>query len=60
MDRKIILDCDGVLLDWAYAFDVWMCEQGYQRLKNTDLNLFNLILTMRLLIKLRKSKIVII
>ncbi len=36
MDRKIILDCDGVLLDWAYAFDVWMCEQGYQRLKNTD------------------------
>ena len=24
MDKKIIVDCDGVLLDWAYAFDVWM------------------------------------
>ena len=36
MDRKIILDCDGVLLDWAYAFDVWMFEQGYKRLPDTD------------------------
>ena len=36
MDRKIIVDCDGVLLDWAYAFDVWMYEQGYERLNNTD------------------------
>ena len=36
MDRKIIVDCDGVLLDWAYAFDVWMFEQGYERLYDTD------------------------
>ena len=36
MDRKIIVDCDGVLLDWAYAFDVWMYEQGYERLNHTD------------------------
>ena len=36
MDRKIILDCDGVLLDWAYAFDVWMFEQGYKRLPDTN------------------------
>tara|TARA_B100000925_G_scaffold180818_1_gene136453 strand:- start:1554 stop:2138 length:585 start_codon:yes stop_codon:yes gene_type:complete len=36
MDRKIIVDCDGVLLDWAYAFDVWMYEQGYERLDDTD------------------------
>ena len=35
MDKKIILDCDGVLLDWAYAFDVWMAEQGYLRLPNS-------------------------
>ena len=35
MDKKIILDCDGVLLDWAYAFDVWMSEQGYYRLPNS-------------------------
>ena len=29
---KIITDCDGVLLDWAYAFDVWMGEHGHKRL----------------------------
>jgi FMN phosphatase YigB (HAD superfamily) len=34
--KKIITDCDGVLLDWAFAFDVWMGEQGYLRLPNTD------------------------
>ena len=34
--KKIIVDCDGVLLDWAYAFDVWMFEQGYKRLPDTD------------------------
>ena len=33
---KIILDCDGVLLDWAYAFDVWMMEQGYTRIPDTN------------------------
>ena len=36
MDKKIIVDCDGVLLDWAYAFDVWMGEHGYLRLPDTD------------------------
>mgnify|MGYP001163553691 FL=1 len=35
MDQRIIVDCDGVLLDWAYAFDVWMSEQGYRRLPDT-------------------------
>jgi len=34
--KKIITDCDGVLLDWAFAFDVWMSEQGLIRLPNTD------------------------
>jgi FMN phosphatase YigB (HAD superfamily) len=36
MNKKIIVDCDGVLLDWAYAFDVWMGENGYQRIPNTN------------------------
>ena len=36
MDRRIILDCDGVLLDWAYAFDVWMVEHGYSKISNTN------------------------
>lgn len=34
-DKKILTDCDGVLLDWAFAFDVWMGEQGFKRLSNT-------------------------
>lgn len=30
MREKIILtDCDGVLLDWEWAFSVWMREKGY-------------------------------
>ena len=29
MDKKIIVDCDRVLLDWGFAFDVWMKEQGF-------------------------------
>lgn len=33
---KIITDCDGVLLDWAYAFDIWMCEKGFVRIENTN------------------------
>ncbi len=36
MDKKIIVDCDGVLLDWAYAFDIWMGEHGHQRIPNTN------------------------
>jgi FMN phosphatase YigB (HAD superfamily) len=36
MDKRIILDCDGVLLDWAYAFDVWMAEHGYSKISNTN------------------------
>ena len=29
-NNKIVLtDCDGVLLDWEYAFHVWMQERGY-------------------------------
>ena len=43
MDKKIIVDCDGVLLDWAYAFDVWMDLSmdfiGYLIQKNITLNL---------------------
>lgn len=28
-DKVILVDCDGVLLDWEYAFDVWMVHHGY-------------------------------
>jgi FMN phosphatase YigB (HAD superfamily) len=30
-NKKIITDCDGVLLDWSYAFDIWMREHGYRK-----------------------------
>ena len=30
MNNKIILtDCDGVLLDWEFAFDCWMQSHGF-------------------------------
>lgn len=30
MEKKVILvDCDGVLLDWEYAFHVWMERHGH-------------------------------
>ena len=29
LDRLILVDCDGVLLDWEWAFTVWMQEHGY-------------------------------
>ena len=28
-DKVILTDCDGVLLDWQYAFDQWMERHGY-------------------------------
>lgn len=31
MKNKVILtDCDGVLLDWEYAFDAWMKRHDYE------------------------------
>lgn len=31
MKEKVILtDCDGVLLNWEYAFSVWMEQHGYK------------------------------
>ena len=28
-DKVILVDCDGVLLDWMYAFQQWMKRHGY-------------------------------
>lgn len=32
-DRRqtILIDCDGVLLDWVSKFDLWMAARGYQQ-----------------------------
>lgn len=29
-DKVILVDCDGVLCDWEFAFDRWMTKHGYQ------------------------------
>lgn len=28
-EKTILVDCDGVLLDWGYAFHAWMTRHGY-------------------------------
>ena len=28
-EKVIMVDCDGVLLDWEYSFDQWMARHGY-------------------------------
>ena len=30
-DKLILTDADGVLLDWEYAFNVWMEQHGFQK-----------------------------
>ena len=33
--KKLILtDCDGVLLNWEYAFNIWMEDHGYTMVEN--------------------------
>ena len=31
LQKTLLVDCDGVLLDWEYAFSVWMEEHGHER-----------------------------
>lgn len=38
MKNKIILtDCDGVALDWEWAFDVWMLQHGFTKVDGGEL-----------------------
>ena len=37
-DRLILVDADGVLLDWEYAFNVWMQEHGFEQVPGSRLN----------------------
>ena len=30
LNRVILTDCDGVLMNWEYAMNVWMQSQGYK------------------------------
>lgn len=30
-NKVILTDCDGVILNWGYAFSIWMEQQGYEK-----------------------------
>jgi FMN phosphatase YigB (HAD superfamily) len=34
MDKLILTDVDGVLLNWEYAFNIWMQRHGNKPWKN--------------------------
>lgn len=34
MNKVILTDCDGVLLNWEYAFCCWMEQHGYTQIQN--------------------------
>lgn len=34
----ILTDCDGVCLDWEYAFNIWMQEHGFVEVEGSKLN----------------------
>jgi hypothetical protein len=33
-DKVILVDCDGVLLDWEYAYTNWLKRHGYTRVRD--------------------------
>ena len=35
--QVILVDADGVLLDWEYAFDVWMQQHGFNKVEGGNL-----------------------
>jgi len=34
MKKTMLIDCDGVVLNWEYAFDCFMEEHGYEKVEN--------------------------
>ena len=34
-DKVILVDCDGVILDWVYAFGQWMKRHGFKEVNDT-------------------------
>jgi len=37
MNKTILVDVDGVLTNWEYAFELWMKEQGYDQVENGNM-----------------------
>jgi FMN phosphatase YigB (HAD superfamily) len=38
LSKLILTDADGVLLDWEWAFNVWMQEHGFEEVPGSKLN----------------------
>ena len=38
LDKVILTDADGVLLEWEWAFNVWMQEHGFEPVPGNKLN----------------------
>ncbi len=38
LDKLILTDCDGVCLDWEYAFNIWMQEHGFTEVEGSKLS----------------------
>ena len=38
LNKVILADCDGVLLDWDYAFNIWMQEHGFEEVPGSKLS----------------------
>jgi hypothetical protein len=36
MKKTILVDCDGVVLNWEYAFDIFMEEHGFTKVKDAN------------------------
>jgi len=38
IQKLILTDCDGVCLDWEWAFNVWMGEHGFEEVEGSKLS----------------------
>ena len=38
LEKLILTDCDGVCLDWEFAFNIWMQEHGFEEQPDSKLN----------------------
>jgi FMN phosphatase YigB (HAD superfamily) len=37
-ESVILVDADGVLLNWEYAFEIWMEQHGFEKIPGTELD----------------------